>query len=68
MQSYSLIVTYKYVLVVCSSATHEDDEYENLKVKEAQNYYSLAHTVKEEVEQASMMVNGTLKEYQVKEL
>ncbi|XP_063431293.1 probable global transcription activator SNF2L2 isoform X2 [Mytilus trossulus] len=50
---------------ILSNATHEDDEYENLKVKEAQNYYSLAHTVKEEVEQASIMVNGLLKEYQL---
>lgn len=35
-------------------------------MNEAKNYYALAHTVKEDVtEQATIMVNGTLKEYQV---
>lgn len=43
----------------------EDDEYRT----EEQTYYSIAHTVHEKVfEQASIMVNGKLKEYQVKGL
>lgn len=41
----------------------EDDEYKT----EEQTYYSIAHTVHEVVtEQASIMVNGQLKEYQIK--
>lgn len=41
----------------------EDDEYKT----EEQTYYSIAHTVHESVtEQASIMVNGQLKEYQIK--
>ena len=41
----------------------EDDEYKT----EEQTYYSIAHTVHEIVtEQASIMVNGKLKEYQIK--
>ena len=40
----------------------DDDEYK----ASGQNYYGIAHTVNEKVtEQASMMVNGKLKEYQV---
>ena len=40
----------------------EDDEYR----PDAKNYYSIAHSCVERVtEQASMMVNGKLKEYQV---
>lgn len=43
----------------------EDDEYKT----EEQTYYSIAHTVHEVVtEQASIMVNGKLKEYQIKVL
>lgn len=43
----------------------EDDEYKT----EEQNYYSIAHNVQEKVyEQASIMVNGQLKEYQIKGL
>ncbi|XP_031623393.1 ATP-dependent helicase brm isoform X3 [Contarinia nasturtii] len=43
----------------------EDDEYKT----EEQTYYSIAHTVHEKVtKQAKIMVNGTLKEYQVKGL
>ena len=42
----------------------EDDEYR----PDAKNYYSIAHSCIERVtEQASMMVNGKLKEYQVQE-
>lgn len=43
----------------------EDDEYKT----EEQTYYSIAHTVHESVtEQASILVNGNLKEYQIKGL
>ncbi|XP_058799194.1 ATP-dependent helicase brm-like [Phymastichus coffea] len=43
----------------------EDDEYKT----EEQTYYSIAHTVHEVVtEQATIMVNGKLKEYQIKGL
>lgn len=43
----------------------EDDEYRT----EEQTYYSIAHTVHESVtEQASILVNGKLKEYQIKGL
>ena len=45
-----------------------DDEYKK-GIKGEANYYQMAHTVNEEVhEQASIMVNGKLKEYQVKGL
>ncbi|XP_030387339.1 ATP-dependent helicase brm isoform X2 [Scaptodrosophila lebanonensis] len=47
------------------SAKVEDDEYRT----EEQTYYSIAHTIHEKVtEQASIMVNGQLKEYQLKGL
>ncbi|KAF8792571.1 transcription activator BRG1-like [Argiope bruennichi] len=50
-----------------SSATAEDDEYMN--AGGYQNYYNIAHAISEEVkEQATLMVNGKLKEYQVKGL
>lgn len=43
----------------------EDDEYK----AEEKNYYSIAHDVQEFVtEQATIMVNGKLKEYQIKGL
>lgn len=44
-----------------------DDEYHRSATKaEEKSYYSVAHTVHEHVtEQASIMVNGKLKEYQV---
>ncbi|KAK5650176.1 hypothetical protein RI129_001205 [Pyrocoelia pectoralis] len=52
---------------VIKKAKCEDDEYKN--GKEEQTYYSIAHTVHEMVtEQASIMVNGLLKEYQTKGL
>ena len=45
-----------------------DDEYKK-GVKGDANYYNIAHTITEEVhEQATIMVNGKLKEYQVKGL
>nr|AML25530.1 ATP-dependent chromatin remodeler brahma [Euschistus heros] len=45
----------------------EDDEYKN--TTEEHTYYSIAHTVHEIVtEQASIMINGKLKEYQIKGL
>ncbi|XP_057327436.1 ATP-dependent helicase brm-like isoform X2 [Microplitis mediator] len=48
-----------------NKAKVEDDEYKT----EEQTYYSIAHTVHECVtEQASIMVNGILKEYQIKGL
>ncbi|KAH8035720.1 hypothetical protein HPB51_008087 [Rhipicephalus microplus] len=48
------------------AAAAEDDEY---KAGGYQNYYNIAHAIREEVrEQASLMVNGVLKEYQVKGL
>lgn len=43
----------------------EDDEYKT----EEQTYYSIAHTVHETItEQATILVNGKLKEYQIKGL
>ncbi|KAG5880736.1 hypothetical protein JTB14_009146 [Gonioctena quinquepunctata] len=52
---------------VIHKAKVEDDEYKNSI--EEQTYYSIAHTVHEIVtEQASILVNGKLKEYQVKGL
>ncbi|KAA0188946.1 hypothetical protein HAZT_HAZT003560 [Hyalella azteca] len=43
----------------------EDDEYRNAGGEA--NYYSIAHTIKEEIkEQPTMLVNGSLKEYQIK--
>jgi hypothetical protein len=49
-----------------SHFSHEDDEYEAMKATEAKNYYALAHTVREDInDQASIMVNGRMKEYQV---
>ncbi|CAG9862723.1 unnamed protein product [Phyllotreta striolata] len=52
---------------VIKKAKVEDDEYN--KNTSEQTYYSIAHTVSETVtKQASIMVNGQLKEYQVKGL
>jgi len=46
-----------------------DDEYSKKGKMGDMNYYNVAHTITEEVhEQASIMVNGKLKEYQVKGL
>lgn len=53
---------------VLTKAKVEDDEYHK-NANEEQTYYSIAHTVHEMVtEQATIMVNGSLKEYQVKGL
>lgn len=50
---------------IIKKAKVEDDEYRT----EEQTYYSIAHTVHESVtEQASILVNGKLKEYQIKGL
>lgn len=50
---------------VILKAKVEDDEYKAQMGE--QSYYGIAHTIREEVfEQASIMVNGNLKEYQVK--
>ena len=52
------------MLVYRSAKVYDDDEYQAAAGRE--NYYTLAHTVNEKVEeQASIMVNGKLKEYQV---
>lgn len=52
---------------VITAAATEDDEYS--KNVDTVNYYNIAHAVHEEVhEQAAMMVNGKLKEYQIKGL
>ncbi|XP_064476618.1 transcription activator BRG1-like isoform X2 [Ornithodoros turicata] len=56
-----------HVKSVIQSAVAEDDEYN--KAGGYQNYYNIAHAIREEVkEQSSLMVNGSLKEYQVKGL
>ncbi|CAL1277234.1 unnamed protein product [Larinioides sclopetarius] len=50
-----------------SLATAEDDEY--MTAGGYQNYYNIAHAISEEVkEQATLLVNGKLKEYQIKGL
>lgn len=52
---------------VIKKAKVEDDEYKSSS--EEHTYYSIAHTIHEIVtEQASIMVNGKLKEYQIKGL
>lgn len=52
---------------VITKAKAEDDEYKT--TSEELSYYSIAHTISEIVmEQASIMVNGKLKEYQIKGL
>lgn len=52
---------------VIKKAKVEDDEYKSST--EEHTYYSIAHTIHEIVtEQASIMVNGKLKEYQIKGL
>ena len=49
-------------------AKQADNEYKN-GIKGDANYYNIAHSITEDVhEQASIMVNGMLKEYQVKGL
>nr|CAH7719640.1 unnamed protein product [Callosobruchus chinensis] len=53
---------------VIKKARVEDDEYHKNSIED-QTYYSIAHTVHEIVtEQASIMINGKLKEYQTKGL
>ncbi|XP_018562327.2 ATP-dependent helicase brm isoform X2 [Anoplophora glabripennis] len=53
---------------VIKKARVEDDEYHKNSIEE-QTYYSIAHTVHELVtEQSSIMINGQLKEYQIKGL
>ncbi|KAJ8305679.1 hypothetical protein KUTeg_016224 [Tegillarca granosa] len=50
---------------IIKSSAVEDDEYH----KDAKNYYGIAHTVRETIqEQPSILVNGKLKEYQLKGL
>ncbi len=51
-----------------TSVVAEDDEY-NKEAMDNINYYNIAHCVREQVvEQPSLMVNGQLKEYQIKGL
>ncbi|XP_013786045.1 transcription activator BRG1-like isoform X1 [Limulus polyphemus] len=53
---------------IIHNAQAEDDEYKNIPGG-YQNYYNIAHAVREEVkEQSSVLVNGKLKEYQIKGL
>lgn len=55
----------KQAVVAAAPAKVEDDEYRT----EEQTYYSIAHTVHEKVTaQASILVGGKLKEYQIKGL
>lgn len=56
--------------VITQASQEVDDEYHRSATKaEEKSYYSVAHTVHEHVtEQASIMVNGKLKEYQIKGL
>lgn len=52
---------------VIQKAKTEDDEYKSSA--DGQTYYSIAHTINEKVtQQASIMVNGKLKEYQIRGL
>lgn len=52
---------------VIQKAKNEDDEYKSSA--DGQTYYSIAHTINEKVtQQASIMVNGKLKEYQIRGL
>lgn len=53
--------------IIRQASQEVDDEYHRSATKaEEKSYYSVAHTVHEHVtEQASIMVNGKLKEYQV---
>ena len=67
----TLLICHKDALSVpsclCSSVrVEDDDEYNASSEGGTQNYYGLAHTITETVtEQASIMINGRLKEYQV---
>lgn len=52
---------------IIEKAKNEDDEYKSSA--DEQTYYSIAHTINEKVtQQASIMVNGKLKEYQIRGL
>ncbi|XP_067949121.1 probable global transcription activator SNF2L2 [Watersipora subatra] len=58
-------------VIAIAKTKHDDDDYKvtNLVGGEEANYYMQAHSVRETVtDQASIMVNGRLKEYQVKGL
>ncbi|XP_022255226.1 probable global transcription activator SNF2L2 [Limulus polyphemus] len=53
---------------VIQAAQAEDDEYKNFPGG-YQNYYNIAHAIRDEVkEQSALLVNGQLKEYQIKGL
>ena len=48
------------------ASANMDDEYSHKKGSSMQNYYSIAHTLKEPVDkQPTIVINGRLKEYQV---
>lgn len=58
-----------HLLILCRSAKQDvDDEYSvQAGQTSSQSYYGVAHAVIERVEkQSSIMINGTLKQYQVK--
>ena len=67
----TLLICHKDALCLpsclCRSVrVEDDDEYNASSEGGTQNYYGLAHTITETVtEQASIMINGRLKEYQV---
>ena len=57
-------------LVLCRNAKQDvDDEYSGAAfARGLQSYYSVAHAVTEKVEkQSSLLINGQLKQYQVKQ-
>lgn len=66
----SVISIFLLFLTYRAKTKHDDDDYNaNLVGGEEANYYMQAHSVRETVSaQASIMINGTLKEYQVSEL
>lgn len=52
----------KFALIWQRGRQNDDDEYKTAN----QSYYNIAHSTREDIkEQPKMMVNGTLKHYQV---
>ena len=52
--------------IIAKASANADDEYHQRPGSD-KNYYSIAHTLREPVyQQPSIMINGTLKEYQVR--
>lgn len=63
-------LTFVTILPCRAKTKHDDDDYKvaNLVGGEEANYYMQAHSVRENIaQQASIMVNGLLKEYQVEQ-